>query len=243
MAKIFSVVSGNGGAGKSTVCCHLARAMALHGEKTLVVEMNSGFRTLDVFFNIDQIVYDFGDVVEKRCDVFEAIQNVKNCEFLDLLPASVDIEKSFENLDYKRLFDILQEKYDNIILDLPSYGRIIYDIKNIIDVFLVVAAPDPVCIRNASILVSYMRNESQENIDMKLIVNKISKKAFKRGLIDNIDSIIDDTQLQFLGGLPISENVMLANCNGISLKKCSLEYKIFEAIYERLNGNCVDILI
>ena len=243
MAKIFSVVSGNGGVGKSTVCCHLARAMALHGEKTLVVEMSPGFRMLDVFFNIDQIVYDFGDVIEKRCDVFEATQNVKNCEFLDLLPASVDIEKSFENLDYKRLFDILQEKYDNIILDLPSYGRIIYDIKNIIDVFLVVAAPDPVCIRNASMLVSYIRNESQENIDMKLIVNKISKKAFKRGLIDNIDSIIDDIQLQFLGGLPISENVMLANCNGISFKKCSLEYKIFDAIYERLNGNCVDILI
>ena len=243
MAKIFSVVSGNGGVGKSTVCCHLARAMALHGEKTLVVEMSPGFRMLDVFFNIDQIVYDFGDVIEKRCDVFEATQNVKNCEFLDLLPASVDIEKSFENLNYKRLFDILQEKYDNIILDLPSYGRIIYDIKNIIDVFLVVAAPDPVCIRNASMLVSYIRNESQENIDMKLIVNKISKKAFKRGLIDNIDSIIDDIQLQFLGGLPISENVMLANCNGISFKKCSLEYKIFDAIYERLNGNCVDILI
>ena len=81
MAKIFSVVSGNGGVGKSTVCCHLARAMASHGEKTLVAEMNSGFRTLDVFFNIDQIVYDFGDIVEKRCDVFEAIQNVKSFWF------------------------------------------------------------------------------------------------------------------------------------------------------------------
>ena len=243
MAKIFSVVSGNGGVGKSTVCCHLARAMASHGEKTLVAEMNSGFRTLDVFFNIDQIVYDFGDIVEKRCDVFEAIQNVKNCEFLDLLPAPVNFEASFENLNYKCLFDILQEKYDNIILDLPSYSRIIYDIKNITDVFLVVVNPDPVCIRNASMVVSYIRNESEENIDMKLIVNKISKKAFKRGLIDNIDSIIDDTQLQFLGGLPISENLILANCNGVSFKKCSLEYKIFDAIYERLNGNFVDILI
>ena len=243
MAKIFSVVSGNGGVGKSTVCCHLARAMASHGEKTLVAEMNSGFRTLDVFFNIDHIVYDFGDIVEKRCDVFEAIQNVKNCEFLDLLPAPVNFEASFENLNYKCLFDILQEKYDNIILDLPSYSRIIYDIKNITDVFLVVVNPDPVCIRNASMVVSYIRNESEENIDMKLIVNKISKKAFKRGLIDNIDSIIDDTQLQFLGGLPISENLILANCNGVSFKKCSLEYKIFDAIYERLNGNFVDILI
>ena len=243
MAKIFSVVSGNGGVGKSTVCCHLARAMASHGEKTLVVEMSPGFRMLDVFFNIDQIVYDFGDVIEKRCDVLEAIQSVKDCEFLDLLPAPVNLETTFENVNYKCLFDVLQEKYDNIILDLPLHNRIIYDIKNIIDVFLVVVAPDPVCIRNASMVISYIRNESEENIDMKLIVNKISKKAFKRGLIDNIDSIIDDIQLQLLGGLPISENVILANCNGVSFKRCSLEYKIFDAIYERLNGNCVDILI
>ena len=118
MAKIFSVASGSGGVGKSTVCCHLARAMAEHGEKTLVVEMGFGFRTLDVFFNIDQIVYDLGDVIEKRCDVFEAIQGVKNCESLDLLPASVNFETKLDRVDYSYIFDVLQEKYDNIILDL-----------------------------------------------------------------------------------------------------------------------------
>lgn len=243
MARIFSVASGNGGVGKSTVCCHLARVMAEHGEKTLVIEMGSGFRTLDIFFNIDQIVYDFRDVVEKRCDVFEAIQSVKDCELLDLLPASVNFETTFENIDYDYIFDALQEKYDNIILDLLLENGIVYDITHFIDMILFVVMPDPICIRNASMMVSCMRNECEGNIDMKLIVNKISKKSFKRGLVDNIDTIIDDTQLQFVGGLPQRENIMLANCNGVSLKKRSLEYKIFDAIYERINGNCVEILI
>lgn len=243
MAKIFSVVSGKGGVGKSTVCCHLARAMAGHGEKTLVVEMGFGFRTLDVFFNIDQIVYDLGDVVEKKCDVFEAIQSVKDCEFLDLLPASVNFETKLGSVDYSYIFDVLQEKYDNIILDLPLENRIVYDIVNFTYMVLVVVTPNPVCIRNASMLVASIRNKFEGNIDMKLIVNRISKKAFKRGLIDNIDSIIDDTQLQFLGGLLKREDIMLANCNGVSLKRRSLEYKIFDVIYERLNGNFVEILI
>ena len=109
MAKIFSVVSGKGGVGKSTICCHLARAMAEHCEKTLIVEMNCGFRGLDVFLDIDQIVYDFGDVARKRCDVFDAIHNVKDCEFLGLLPASVNCETRFEGTDYNYIFDVLQE--------------------------------------------------------------------------------------------------------------------------------------
>lgn len=243
MAKIFSVASGGGGVGKSTVCCHLARAMAEHGEKTLVVEMGFGFRTLDVFFNIDQIVYDLGDVIEKRCDVFEAIQGVKNCESLDLLPASVNFETKLDRVDYSYIFDVLQEKYDNIILDLPLESSVVYDILNFTYMVLVVVTPNPVCIRNASMLVDSVRNKFEGNIDMKLIVNQISKKAFKRGLVDNIDSIIDDTQLQFLGGLLKSENIMLANCNGVSLKRRSLEHKIFDVIYERLNGNFVEILI
>lgn len=243
MAKIFSVASGKGGVGRSTICCHLARAMAENKEKTLVIEMGSGFRTLDVFFNIDQIVYDFGDVVEKRCDVFEAIQSVKDCECLDLLPASVNFETTFDSADYNYIFDALQEEYDNIILDLPLGNRIVYDITHLIDMILFVVTPDPVCIRNASMMVSSIRNSCEEDIDMKLIVNKISKKSFKRDLVDNIDSIIDDTQLQFLGGFPISENIILANFNGTPLKKRSLEYKIFYAMYERLNGNYVEILI
>lgn len=243
MAKIFSVASGNGGVGKSTVCCHLARTMAERGEKTLVVEMGFGFRTLDVFFNIDQIVYDFGDVVEKRCDALEAIQNVKDCEFLDLLPASVNFETKLDSAGYDYIFDVLQEKYDNIILDLSLETRIVHDIINFTDMILIVVTPNPVCVRNASMLVSSIRNETEKNVDMRLIVNQISKRAFKCGLVDNIDSIIDDTQLQFLGGLPKSENIMLANCKGVSLNRRSLERKIFDAMYERLNGNFVEILI
>ena len=243
MAKIFSVVSGKGGVGKSTVCCHLARSMAEHGEKTLIIEMDCGFRGLDVFLSIDRIVYDFGDVVEKRCDVFDAIQNVNDCELLDLLPASVNCETTFEDAEYSYIFDVLQEKYDNIILDLPLGYSVLRDVKDFIDVCLVVVTPDPVCVRNASMYVNFMHNEFEKDIDMKLIVNKISRKAFRRGFIDNIDSIIDETQLQFLGGLPQSESIILANCNGSALKKRSLEYRIFDAIYERLIGNSVKVLI
>lgn len=243
MAKIFSVASGKGGVGKSTVCCHLARSMANHGEKTLIIEMNSGFRGLDVFLNIDQIVYDFGDVVEKRCDVFDAIQSVKDCELLDLLPASVKCETTFQDADYNYIFDVLQKKYDNIILDLPLGYSVLRDVKDFIDVCLVVVTPDPVCVRNAAMYVDFIQSEFEKAVDMKLIVNQISKKAFQRGLIDNIDTIIDETQLQLLGGLPQSESIILANCNGSALKKRCLEYKIFDAIYERLIGNSVKVLI
>lgn len=243
MAKIFSVASGKGGVGKSTVCCHLARSMAWHGEKTLIIEMGCGFRGLDVFLNIDQIVYDFGDVVEKRCDVFDAIHSVKDCELLNLLPASMNFETGSKKIDYNYIFDALQEEYDNIILDLPLKYDVLCDIKEFVDYCLMVVTPDPICVRNTSMFVNFIHDEFEKDIDMKLIVNKISRKAFRRGFIDNIDSIIDETQLQFLGGLPQSESIILANCNGSALKKRSLEYRIFDAIYERLIGNSVKVLI
>ena len=48
MAKIILVASGKGGAGKSTVSALLGEALAFSGKRILLLELDSGLRSLDV---------------------------------------------------------------------------------------------------------------------------------------------------------------------------------------------------
>ena len=236
MAKIFSIASGKGGVGKSTISCHLAKSMANYGEKTIVIETDCGLRGLDIILGIDQIVFDIGDIILGNCELFDAIQTVENFENLHFLPASTNFK---QNLTQKDLFEIckpLRDIYDNIIFDLPSGYAVALETKDISDMFLIVVTPDPVCIRDASMFVDFLRNDCKISAEMRLIVNKMTPNALKKGFVENIDYVIDQTNLQLLGIIPDSSAIMISNFLGKHLKKQDLTHKIFNAIHDRLIG-------
>ena len=64
MAKIILVASGKGGVGKSTVSALLGEAFAFGKSPVLLVELDSGLRSLDVALGVsEQVVFDMGDIV------------------------------------------------------------------------------------------------------------------------------------------------------------------------------------
>ena len=243
MAKIFSIASGKGGVGKSTVSCHLAKSMAGHGEKTIIIETDCGFRGLDIILNIDQIVYDIGDFISGNCELDDAIQPVENFDHLHFLPASTNFEQNLSHKDLLKVCESLGDVYDNIIFDLPSGYAVAAKTKNISDIFLIVVTPDPVCIRDASMFVDFLRNDCKISAEMRLIVNKMTSNALKKGFVKNVDDIIDQTNLQLLGIIPYCEAIMVSNFSGKHLKKQDLTHKIFDAIHDRLIGKNKKILI
>lgn len=243
MAKIFSIASGKGGVGKSTICCHLARAMASCGEKTLIIETDCGLRGLDIILNTPQIVYDIGDFVGGTCELSDAIQTVENLNNLHFLPASTNFKQNIGHEELFEICDCLENIYDNILIDLPSGYAVAAETKNIANIFLIVVTPDPVCIRDASIFVDFLRNSCKISAQMRLLVNRMTPNALKKGLVASVDEIIDQTQLQLLGIIPESEEIMLSNFLGKQLKKRNLPYKIFSAIHQRIIGKNKKILI
>ena len=243
MAKIFSIASGKGGVGKSTISCHLAKSMAGHGEKTIIIETDCGLRCLDIILGIDQIVYDIGDFISGNCEIFDAIQPVENFDNLHFLPASTNFKQNLTHKDLFKICESLGNIYDNIIFDLPSGYAMTAKTKDISDMFLIVVTPDPVCVRDAWMFVDFLRNECKISTEMRLIVNKMTSNALKKGFVENVDYIIDQTSLQLLGIIPDSSAITLSNFLGKHLKKQSPTHKIFDAIHDRLIGKKTKILI
>ena len=73
-AQCIMVCSGKGGTGKSTVSVLLGACLARLGRKTLLVELDSGLRSVDIIAGVyGRTVYDIEDVLCGRCEGAKAV--------------------------------------------------------------------------------------------------------------------------------------------------------------------------
>ena len=164
MSKIVAIASGKGGVGKSTICCHLGKALAERNEKTILVETDAGLRGLDIFLNVKEIIYDLGDVLSSSCDLEKAIHKTQY-ENLFLLPAPLSFNVKIKFKDMLNLCKVLKQNFKNIILDLRAGIEIAVEVKEIVDLFLVVVTPNSVCVRDSSFLTNFLQiNELEKQL-------------------------------------------------------------------------------
>lgn len=73
-ARVIMVASGKGGTGKSTVSVFTAGCLAKRGRRVLLIELDSGLRSVDYIAGIaGKTAYDIGDILDGRCDAGKAI--------------------------------------------------------------------------------------------------------------------------------------------------------------------------
>src|SRR5918997_6944415 len=94
MARVITVTSGKGGVGKTTTTANLGTALAMNGQRVVVVDADIGLRKLDVVMGLEnRIVYDLVDVIEGRCRLKQALIKDKHFPDLCLLPAAQTRDK------------------------------------------------------------------------------------------------------------------------------------------------------
>ncbi|MEG0395766.1 MAG: AAA family ATPase, partial [Oscillospiraceae bacterium] len=73
-SKVIMIASGKGGTGKSTVCVFLGAELAARGNRVLLIELDSGLRSVDIIAGVyGKTVYDIEDVMRGRCDADKAV--------------------------------------------------------------------------------------------------------------------------------------------------------------------------
>lgn len=240
MAKIILVASGKGGAGKSTVSALLGEAFASKKHKTLVIELDSGLRSLDVAFGVtENIVFDLGDIIRGSCDLGDAVIPCPFCEGLALIPAAAKTALVTAKT-IKDISSAVGEEYEFIILDCPAgIGEALENAADCSDIALVVATPDPSSVRGARSAGALLASKGLKN--RRLVIERCPQKAKKLSPIKNLDEIIDGAELQLIGVIwedPLTRSAM---DSGTPLSFESPNYQTFRNLAERVCGKNIPL--
>lgn len=232
MGKVLATVSGKGGVGKSTVAVGLGVAFARKGCKVLLVDMDEGLRCLDLMLGADKTaVFDLSDVLSGK----EIEDAVYSCTFQDglfLIPAPAKTGL-IDNTALKKFSLSVKDMFDIVIFDFPAgidteqYLSLPKD-----TLFLTVAVPDPVSVRDAAYLSDVLY---EQKLSARLVINRFIYKQKRKLRFKNIDEIIDTASLRLVGIVPESDEMSLFSLKH-KLPKRSKVFRSLLRISDRLEG-------
>ncbi len=243
MSKVFTVVSGKGGVGKSTFCANIAISLAEQNKKVLLIDGDAGLRSLDLLLSVDSmVVYDWLDIIENRCDHNKA--RLFFNDNLQLLPAPITYPDSLTKDIFMDMIGKFREEYDYIIIDSPAgTGELPLLYADCSDMCIVVATPDEVSARSACTVGNALIKQGIKEDNLRLIINRFDEKAVKRGKLLNIDDMIDRTYIRLLGVVPEDRNLMYFSVTENLLSDHSYTKNAFGNIAKRILGKEVPILL
>lgn len=234
--KVYTTVSGKGGAGKSTVSCMLGVALARLGYRTLLIDADEGLRCLDLMMGVEsEVVFDLGDVLAGRCKAEDAIRPLPASGELYLLPAPRSAGQIGEGI--AALVASLREKFDRILIDSSAgIGPGFRTAAALSDEVLAVVGCDPVSIRDARQVCELLRDITGS--PRRMILNRFDYAASSKELIPHIDAIIDATAMRLGGIIPYDPALARGFLRGVPVTR-GHAWRAFMRIARRLEGKNV----
>lgn len=243
MGKIIVITSGKGGVGKSTASALLGYHLKKNGKKTIIIELDMGLRSLDIMMGAeDEISYDLSDILSGACEPYKAIRTAEKFASLQFIPAPGTISSSLDTERFVALCIALKKNYDYVLVDSPAgIGELFRIALRAADEALIITTPDMVCMRNAANVSFILEEEGLTR--QRLIINKLSKPAFKKSGIRDIDEIIDTVGVQLIGLIEQSEAVSDLAASGKLCQEDTDVMKEFGNIAKRICGEDIPLHI
>ena len=244
MGELIAVLSGKGGTGKTSVCAAVTTALARMGYKVLAIDFDMGLQNLDISLGLsDSGAISFLDVCEGG---YQLSQAAVHHQFASLSFLTAPLNRTAEQVDPEKFRDLIRtakREFDYIFLDAPAGIDAGFELAaKFADRCLIVTGADPAAMRDAAR--AAQRLELMGKNDVKLIVNRVSRKLFATMSV-TVDDVMDTAGLPLIGVVPEDQNVTLAAAFGTPLITHTNRgaAKACEAIAKRLEGRRIPLSI
>src|SRR6266576_3343942 len=254
MSKVIVVTSGKGGLGKTTSTAALGAALALAGQKVVVVDFDVGLRNLDLVMGAERrVVFDLINVVQGVAKLPQALIRDKRLETLWLLPASQTQDK--DTLTENGVAGVIRElrnKFDWVICDSPAgIERGATLAMRFADTAVIVTNPEVSSVRDSDRIIGLLdsKTEKAENgqrVDKHVLITRYDAQRAARGEMLNIEDVLEILSTPLLGIIPESEEVLRASNIGspVTLNNAaSAPARAYIDAAKRLNGENVPMNI
>ncbi|MBC8248653.1 MAG: septum site-determining protein MinD [Anaerolineales bacterium] len=217
-AKVITITSGKGGVGKTTATANLGVALALSGQRVVVVDTDIGLRNLDVVMGLEnRIVYDIVDVAEGYCRLRQALIKDKRVSELYLLPAAQTRDKTAVSPeDMIQLCDQMRDDFDFVLIDSPA--GIEQGFRNAIapaDKVLIVTTPEVAAVRDADRIIGLV--EAEEKGPASLIINRLRPEMVRYGNMLTTDDVIEILAIDLIGIVPEDKAIIVSTNKGVPI--------------------------
>ena len=238
-AQCIMVCSGKGGTGKSTVSVLLGACLARLGRKTLLVELDSGLRSVDIIAGVyGRTVYDIEDVLCGRCEGAKAVVPSPLYHGLSVISAPYE-GGAVEAAPLGRLLTAMRPYFDFILLDTAAPFTAA---STVADKALLVLTPDPVALRDGKIVADRLLAGGRPQSAVRLVMNRVRRESFgKNAAVADLDECIDTVGVQLLAVIPESRVLQLAGANGTVPPAADPAVVAGQAMAKRLCGQRVPL--
>jgi septum site-determining protein MinD len=120
MIRAYTIASGKGGTGKTTVTANLGTALAQYGRETCIVDMDMGMANLALVLGLAETPVTLHEVLAGEAQIQDAIY--EGPYGLKVVPSGLSL-RGFQNADPERLKDVMRDltdRCDFLLLDAPA---------------------------------------------------------------------------------------------------------------------------
>ena len=202
VSEALVVTSGKGGVGKSTVAVNLAVSLARRGKKTVVIDADTGLRSLDVLLGMENdVVYDLTDVVEGVCKLRQAVVKVRDVDNLSMLAAAqLRDMSSVSREQMEKVVSELKEQFDYVIIDCPAGVDLGFRVAVAgADRAIIVTHNDAICQRDVERVKGLLQRADVN--DMALLVNRVTPEKLKKKQPSSCAVMAEKLEMKLIGNI------------------------------------------
>lgn len=244
-AQTIMLCSGKGGTGKSTVSVLLGARLAANGKKVLLIELDSGLRSVDIIAGVyGKTVYDIEDILCGRCEGEKAVVSSP------LYPGLSVISAPYEGGDVRpeplaRLVAAMRGYFDFVLLDTAAgMGAPFLAAAQTAQRVLLVLTPDPVALRDGRIVADRLVAMGHAPAALRLVVNRVNAASFgAKAPVFDLDECIDTVGVQLLAVIPESRELQQAAAAGGALASACPAAAAGDAMARRVLGQRVPLTL